>query len=198
VEPWTGEELRRAAVEALGPHADERAVDVLAHATVTVTYEVARWEGSAGPVQGHRVTMALDATRLGMLRATPAVLDALHAALAASVASRPGEALVDTRLRWSRLAEVTHAAYRDGPPTHGPPTLGEGLVGYLEAAGERELARLIGGAQVEESAGGATLVLSRAERDALRSDTRALAAIDAAVRDLMGPRAKLLGTRASP
>jgi hypothetical protein len=183
---WTGEELRRAAIEVLGPHADERAHDALAHATLTVSHGAGSWEGSHGPVEGHHVTVGLDAERLGMLRATPALVDALLAAVAAAIATHLGEALLDVRLRWTRASEPAHSAYRDGPPQHGPPTLQEGLTAYLEAAGEPELARLVAAGTVTETGGGATLEIPRAARDALRSNPGGLAAIERGVRDLLG------------
>jgi hypothetical protein len=187
VESWTGEELRRAAIEVLGAHADERAHDALAHATLTISHGAARWEGSHGPVEGHHVTVGLDAARLGTLRATPALVDALLAAVAAAMATHLGEALLDVRLRWTRISEPTHSAYRDGPPLHGPPTLHEGLVAYLAAAGEAELARVVAtGSLAETATGGATIELPRAARDALRSHPGGLAAIERGVRDLLG------------
>jgi hypothetical protein len=92
---WTSESLRRAALDALGPHGGEVARDALAHGAIDVTPGVARWEASTGRVEGHRVTLELDAARLARMRREPAVYDAVCAALAAAVATRPGESLFE-------------------------------------------------------------------------------------------------------
>jgi len=95
VSDWTGESLRRAALDALGPHGDELARDVLAHAAIEVTPGVARWEGSAGRVEGHRIALGVDDGRLLRIRSEPAAFDAICAAIAAAVATHPGESLFE-------------------------------------------------------------------------------------------------------
>jgi hypothetical protein len=92
---WTSESLRRAALDALGPHGDELARDALVHGAIDVTPGVARWEASSGHIEGHRVTLELDTERLARVRREPAVYDAVCAALAAAVAMRPGESLFE-------------------------------------------------------------------------------------------------------
>jgi hypothetical protein len=96
---WTGESLRRAALDALGPHGNDLARDALVHGALEVTPGVARWEASAGPALGHRVTLVLDPGRLGGLRGAPAAHDSLCAALAAAVSTRPRESLFELQLR---------------------------------------------------------------------------------------------------
>jgi hypothetical protein len=114
VTDWTGESLRRAALDALGPHGGELARDALVHGAIDLTPGVARWEASPGPVAGHRVTLALDPVRLGRIRREPAVYDALCAAVAAAVAMRPGESLFELALQTEApgLAETPYRGRR--------------------------------------------------------------------------------------
>ena len=60
-----------------------------------MTPAVTQWEASTGRVEGHRVTLELDAERLARVRREPAVYDAVCAALAAAVATRAGESLFE-------------------------------------------------------------------------------------------------------
>jgi hypothetical protein len=96
---WTIESLRRAALTALGPLADELARDALGHGDIEIAPSVVHWEASSGRVEGHRVTLRLDGDRLERIRRQPAVYDALCAAFAAAVATRPGESLFELVLR---------------------------------------------------------------------------------------------------
>jgi hypothetical protein len=98
VSGWTGDSLRRAALEALGPHGGALARDALVHGAIDVTPGVARWEASTGPVEGHRITLVLDAGLVGQVREEPAAYDAICAAIAAAVAMRPGESLFELEL----------------------------------------------------------------------------------------------------
>jgi hypothetical protein len=182
----SAEELRRAALEALGEHADERARDALAHASVSIVAGAAAWHGSAGAVQGHRVSLGVDARTLGVLRAAPALTDALCAAVAAAIATRPLETLLDLRLRWAPGSRASSAGYRDAPPP-GEGSILEALVDYLEGSREHDLARLLAGAGVEEGASAElTVRLAPAARKSVRGDARAAATLTAALRDLLG------------
>jgi hypothetical protein len=113
VSGWTGEALRRAAIAALGPLGDARARDALVHGVVVLRPGVARWQASHGPVEGVGVVLRLDGPRLE--RALPhAVEDALRAALAAAVATRPGESLFDFAIALGEgdLAETPYRGRR--------------------------------------------------------------------------------------
>lgn len=189
---WTGEELRHAALEALGQHADERAREALAHADIAVAMGVAGWDGSAGRVQGHGVTLGLDARTLGALRAAPALNDALCAALAAAIGTRPGETLHDLHLRWSP-GRASSAGYRDAPPPTTEVTLEWALIDYLDGAGEHGLARSLGGAAIDTSAPADLSVrVAPLARDLLLGNPHASATVTAALRDLVGdPKARV-------
>jgi hypothetical protein len=177
---WSGAELRRLALDVLGEHADERARDALAHAAVTVAETTAHWQGSAGPVEALRVTLAVDARRLGELRGAPALTDALCSAIATAIATRPGEALLDVVLRWEPGARATASGYRSSPP--GPePTLRDALEEYLEASGEPGLAKAIDAA--ERKADGREVVV---HVHGAFDDARSRAVLTRAVRDLLG------------
>jgi len=180
VSAWSGGELQRVALGALGEHTDERARDALAHATLTLRPATAGWEGSAGHVEAHRVTIGLDARRLGTLRAAPALADALCAAVANAIATRPHESLADVELRWDPGAQATVLeGYRGSPP--GPEaTLGEALADYLGASGEPELGRVV--LTAERVAGGRG-VLVRVDRAS--DDARSRGILTRAVRDLL-------------
>jgi hypothetical protein len=184
VSGWSGEELRRAALAALGEHADERARETLMHASVAVV-GAAGWEGSGGPVEAHRVLLGVDARTLGGLRAAPAVIDALGAALAAAMAARRGDALLDLQLLWSHAARPSAAGYRDAPPPEPEASLQAALVDYLEGGGEHLVAGLLEGASLDASSPGLVSVsLVGSARDELRAHPRGLAVITAALRDL--------------
>ena len=183
---WSGEELRRAALVALGEHADERAREALTHASITVVGATG-WDGSAGPVQAHRVPLGLDARTLGGLRAAPALADALCAAVASAVARRPGQTLLDLHLRWAPGTRSSSAGYRDAPPAADEASLHEALVGYLEGGGEHLLAAHLAGAVLDQPvAAPISIRLAAPGRTGLRDPARALATITAAVRDLLG------------
>ncbi|HEX3344717.1 MAG TPA: hypothetical protein VHS09_09105 [Polyangiaceae bacterium] len=182
---WSGEALRRAALAALGEHADERARDALAHASVTVLH-AGGWDGSAGPVEAHGVTLGLDARTLGGLRSAPAVIDALCAAAATAIATRPGEALLHLHLRWVPGARPSSAGYRDAPPAHGE-SLHGALVDYLDGGGQHALGRLLDGASLDEPGPGQlTIRLATAAEEASRTHPRLVAAVTSAAQDLLG------------
>jgi hypothetical protein len=179
VSGWTPEELRRAAIEGLDPHADVRVRDALAHGTLSMTTAVVRWESSHGSVDGHHVILAVDARRLGALRAAPGVIDAVCAALSATVASRRGEALTDLVLRWEPQVLVEHGAYRDEPPDGTTTSLGDALVAYLQGLGEETLAQAVACATVEQRGPADTRVR-------LDAEANEVAIVVMAVRDLLG------------
>jgi hypothetical protein len=185
------EELRRAAMDTLGPYADERAREALLSAVIRVDEAVTSWESSEGHVQGHRVTLAVDATTLARLRSSPALVDALHAALATAVAraipSGKGDALAALDIRWARDAALasTHG-YRDRPPDP-PQTLQQALASYLETSGEATLARFVEGAAVSTEESTVTVVVDPEQLRAFRSwGGTPTVALTAAVRDLVG------------
>lgn len=181
----SAEELRREALEALGEHADERAREVLSHATVAVDEGVARWDSSAGVVLAHRVTLGLDARTLGGLRALPSLVDALAAAFAGAIARGPRESLHDLALRWTPGAHPVAAGYRDAPPPAAEESLGEAVAAYLEGSGEGELARSLAPLDVDASSP-PELVVHTARPAVLRDDAHARHALTSALRDLLG------------
>ncbi len=189
---WSGGELRRLALDALGEHADERARDAHVHARVTVAEATTHWEGSAGPVEARHVTIALDARRLGELRGAPALTDALCSAIATAIATRPGEALLDVALRWEPGAHATGSGYRSSPPGT-EPTLRDALEQYLEGAGEPVLARAVG---ADEHAAGGREVVVRVQRPLAGARSRAI--LTRAVRDLLGDPGARARVRAGP
>jgi hypothetical protein len=181
------EELRHAGLDALGPYADERAREALEGAELRIDPAVTAWESSGGHVEGHRVTLAVDASTLARLREAPALEDALHAALATAIASRKGEVLAGLQIRWAR--EGTHAAahgYRDRPPDP-PQTLQEALASYLEARGDEAVAHIVAGARVSVEEATVTLVVEPERLRAFRSaGAAAIGTLTSAVRDLLG------------
>jgi hypothetical protein len=181
-----GEDLRRAALSALGPHSDERARDAVVHGSITLVAGVGRWVGSGGPVEALRVLLALDARRLGAVRAAPGVADALCAGFAAAVATHPGEALLDLVLRWDPEGRPSAAAYRDCPPAARRTPVHEALLDYLDARGDAVLARSLGHVEMDPmDRAGVTLRVDRPTGNALRADRRAMAALTAALQDLL-------------
>jgi hypothetical protein len=181
----TSEELRRVALESLSEYADPRARDALENGELVIAAGVSWWEGSHGHVEGHRVTLSLDAERLGRIRVSHAVVDALHAALAKAVATHPGEALLGLELRWARRAgHAVPRGYRDEPPG-GEVTLEQALVAYLEGAGEAAVAHIVSGGATSADASSVSIVMAQDRLAALGAHPHAVAALTAAVRDLL-------------
>jgi hypothetical protein len=176
--------LRRSALERLGSEADPQVVDLLLRAGLSVAWSVARWDSSAGPVDGHRVCLALDASQLGWLRSHPAAYDSICAALASAIATQPGESLLDVTTRWAPGAHAAAAGYRDAPPA--PVTLKEALVAYLESSGSTLFAAALQDAQVERA--GVTDLVVRGLPD---TGSAALSELAHAVRDLLGETARV-------
>lgn len=188
---WGAEELRRAALASLGEHGDERARDALVHATLVVTPAVARWESSEGSVEGHHVTLGVDAGTLGTLRAAPSLVDSLCASLAAAIATRPGKSLHDLLLRWAPSARPSSTGYRDAPPPSPETSLHEALVAYLRASGDGALAQRVGEATVDTA--NRPVVIVRME--GLRGDGYALDRLERALRDLLDDPVLLVRAR---
>jgi hypothetical protein len=191
----TPEQLRRAALASLGPHADERARDALVRATIVIARSVARWVASAGEVEAHRVTLVVDAATLGRVRAAPAIADLLCTAVAAAIAGQPGETLHELELRWSPAARPAAAPYRDAPPASPEITLRDALVAYLDASDNAPLARLVDDAEVGPPTTVPIVVRVRVPGpayDKLRSLPGAVDGLTRALRDLLGyDRAKV-------
>jgi hypothetical protein len=170
------EEVRRAALDAVGEHGDERARDVLLHARVSMSAERASW---------YKVTLGLDAATLGALYAAPAVKDALAGAIAAALGARES-VLLDLALRWDRAPRARTSGYRDAPPADEGEPLGAALVAWLDACGESALARVVERADVVD--GDALEVVVRVDafdREALQG-AHSLAMLTSCVRDLVG------------
>ena len=146
-------------------------------------------------MDAHRVLLAVDARRLGALRAAPGVGDALCAAFASAIATHPGEALLDLVLRWDPEARASQAAYRDAPPAAPRTSVEEALVQYLDGRGEHLLARSLGHLEMDlTDPAGATLRVEGLTGGSLRADPRWLAALTGALQDLLadgGARVRL-------
>jgi hypothetical protein len=184
------EQLRRGALDALGPYADERARSALQEAVIRVDHAVTSWQSSHGPVEGHRVVLAVHAATLARLRSTPSLIDALHAALATAVARRSGEALVSLDIGWARDGTLAmEHGYRD-PPPEPPQTFPQALASYLEELGDAPLARMVEGAQISREGALVTLVVEPELLRTFRSrGAAAAAALTSAVRELAGDAA---------
>jgi hypothetical protein len=181
----TPEQLRQAALDALGELADERARDILRRASLQIASS--RRFGYYTPVfDAFRVTLGVDASTLGLLTAAPALVDAVNAALAVAVATGHDQKLVDLAFRWSPAARPHPTAYRDAAPEDQETTLHEGLVAYLEAAGDLALATTMASGKVSPDPRDPAIDvhLPRAEHDVLRSDGYAVRRLESATRDL--------------
>jgi hypothetical protein len=133
------------------------------------------------------VTLGVDAGALGMLRAAPAVADALNVAVAAALAIPRERRLIDFAIRWLPAARASASAYRDTPPEAPETALREALLAYLGGAGDSALAAALANADLDASdPGDVTVRLPRAEHDAMRADAYAMAHLSSAVRDLLG------------
>jgi hypothetical protein len=111
----TVDSLRQSALAALGAWADPRAQRALAHGELVIERDVAGWEGSAGRIRGHRVTLLLDSQRFAEVRDAHALIDALCGAVAIAVSSAPGDALADFVVRGSSTEIERRSPYRSPP-----------------------------------------------------------------------------------
>lgn len=106
--------------------------------------------------------------------------------MAAAVATRPGETLLDLHLRWTPGTRPSSAGYRDAPPAAEEAALHDALVGYLEGGGEHVLAGYLTDSVIDESVPSQVSIrIAPSARDALRGHARGIATLTAAVRDLL-------------
>lgn len=92
------EQLRRRAIDILGPLGDEVAREALEVGAVAVEHDVLAWEGSHGTIHAHRVVVLAPAALHARVVASHAARDGLSAALAAAMAERGGHAVADVRV----------------------------------------------------------------------------------------------------
>lgn len=105
--------LRVHALDALGPLGDPLARTALESGSVLVEHEVLAWEGSHGPMHGHRVIVVLPDALHAQLVTAHATKDALSAALASAMAERPGQAVADVAIESGVVERVALGPYRD-------------------------------------------------------------------------------------
>lgn len=178
------EELRVLALDALGEHGDERAREVLRTADLRVHWQT----GMTAGFHSREAVLGLDAETLGLLRAVPALVDALHAALAVAMAKRePREKLVNLAFRWVPSRRPQASAYRDAPPQAPNVTVHAGLTAYLEGAGDQALATMLREGSAVPHLGNQTIdvYLPRAHYEALRASGYSQRRLEGAVRDLL-------------
>lgn len=107
----SAELLRRRALEALGALGHPLALAALEEGALAIEPDVLQWEGSHGPVRGHRVILQVPDARAAE---SPAARDALVAAVAAAVALEPGNALADLQIEPGAPPRARGSPYRDG------------------------------------------------------------------------------------
>ena len=184
----SAEELRREALEALGDHADERAREVAR------ARDASRWRRVCTVGLVARASSKRTGSRWGSTRERWADCacsrrssDALCAAVASAIATRPGATLLDLELRWAAGARPSSAGYRDAPPPEQDASLRHALVDYLAGGGHASLAGLLAGAVLDEPPlGPLSIRLAPSAHEGLLADPRAVAIITAAVRDFLG------------
>jgi hypothetical protein len=114
------------------------------------------------------------------------VADELHRAIASAVGRRRNEALAELVFRWSGAPPMRADGYRDAPPGSAQQALREGLLDYLSALGEREIAEALAHAEVVRiGAPPCEVRVSTANLETARSH-RARSILTRAVRDLLG------------
>jgi hypothetical protein len=108
--------LRRRALDLLGAYGDALARDALETGVVELEHDVAVWQGTGGPVRGHRAVLSVAPELLARLDESHAARDALAQALAAALAERAGEALSDLvyAVRGAPAAGPSGGPYRGG------------------------------------------------------------------------------------
>jgi hypothetical protein len=116
------------------------------------------------------------------------LIDALCAAIATAMATRPREALLELALRWEPGAQPSTSGGYRGLPPRPEPTLRDALVDYLDGSGEPALARAIESAH--ETAGEVVVRVPHPSDDA-----RARTILMRAVRDLQGDEATRVRVR---
>ncbi len=110
--PSEGEHLRQTALVALGPLGDSLAREVLERGVLSIEHDVKVWEGTQGPVHGHRVIVVVEAELGARLAGAHATIDGLNAALASAMSERRGHAVADLRLETGNVGQAS-SPYRD-------------------------------------------------------------------------------------
>lgn len=125
--------LRLRALAGLGVWAPEAAIEALRDGALWLGAASRRWASSGGDVAAHPVLLAVNAETLGALDRSPASVDALVAALAASL-SASGELTLDAlTLGWDGRARASLGAapYRTSPASQEERDAASALRGYL-------------------------------------------------------------------
>ena len=113
--PWTAKSLQLAALDALGDCADPRAREILGRCELQVEADASGWQASTGRMRGHRIALLLDAEHFDEVQRSPALVDAVCAAVAVAVSAAPGHALSDFVLRGSNAEIQRGSPYRSLP-----------------------------------------------------------------------------------
>jgi 2-keto-3-deoxy-galactonokinase len=108
--------LRLRALDVLGPLGDALAREALATGGVAIEHDVIAWQGTRGPMHGHRVVVMTSDALHAQLETSHAAKDALAAALAAAMAERAGHAVADVRIEIGHVARPSLGPYRDPRP----------------------------------------------------------------------------------
>lgn len=142
-------DLRHAALACAGR--DGRVADVLRRARVVVSErEGMAWESSDGTVRAADVRLVVDGHALGLVERSPAVRDAVIAALAAAAPIALGMSVADVAFAWG-LREQS-GSYRGGGASDADATSAEdvrrALAAFLAASGDEEAAAAVDAARL--------------------------------------------------
>ena len=107
------EHLRARALMQLGALGDALAREMLERGAVVVESDVLAWEGTQGPMHGHRIVVVLDDELHARAGASHTARDGVTAALAAAMAERGGQAVADVRMEAGAAAPRSSSPYRD-------------------------------------------------------------------------------------
>ncbi|MEI8259251.1 MAG: hypothetical protein WCJ30_26585, partial [Deltaproteobacteria bacterium] len=187
------ETLRAAALDALGAHADARAVDMVERARITLIHAVRQWVASSGTVTAHIVQLEVGAHAMASLRAWPGLHDTLVAAFSTAIAHDGAEALASLEVYWGFEPANPSRGYRDGAEhavsSGDPGALEAALPVYLAARGEPGLADAVRDAVIAVVRGRrritATVRLAAASAARLDHDAHAADALDEALQALL-------------
>jgi hypothetical protein len=179
------ERVRRAALDALEPFGDARALHILDTAAIELEDAGPGWEGTGGALSAWRVILLTDGASLARFQRIPAVADALVAALAGAVAALPGHALVDVCAYWGERPPRA-AAYRTtetrAASADDALQIREAAVAYLRESGDDAAAAQLSSAGVTlERRAGLRIVRIAIGHRASKAERRAIAAALAAV-----------------
>jgi hypothetical protein len=185
--------LRHAVIEALGAHADSRALEIVQHARVVVVPGVRQWVGSSGTVHAHAVHLFVDAHALAVVRAHPAVHDQLVAAFASAIAREGNHSLHELNAYWGFESARPEHAYRAGPAHEvdraDADAVKRGLAAYLAARGESGAAERVRRAElavaITEKKASVTVRFAAADARWFEADARAAKAIEEASEALL-------------